>query len=266
MGREETIMAQGFALFAATSADIIRACAQEAEALGYTSFWVNHPGQTDGLAALAGAAKATRRVALGVGVIPLHTRGPESIVQGVGAQALPLDRLLLGIGSPNPDSLRRVRAGVTELRARLQTRIVVAALGPKMCRLAGEVADGVLFNWVTPEYARRSAGLVREGAAAAQRQPPRLFSYVRVAVGPAAQARLEQEAARYGAIPAYAANFARMGVKPMDTTIAVPTGETLARAIAAWHGAVDELVLRAITDKDTLEENLALVRAAAPAR
>ena len=259
-------MAQGFTLFAATPSDVISACAREAEALGYTSFWVNHPGQTDGLAALAGAARETRRVRLGVGVIPLHTRGPESIVHGVGATALPLDRLLLGVGSPNPDSLKRVRDGVAALRARLQTQIVVAALGPRMCRLAGEVADGVLFNWVTPEYARRSADLVREGAAAAKRQPPRLFSYVRVAVGPAAHARLEEEAARYGAIPAYAANFARMGVKPIDTTIAVPTGDALPRAIGAWRGAVDELVLRAITAKDTVEENLALVRAAAPAR
>ena len=259
-------MAQGFALFAATSPDVIRSCAREAETLGYTSFWVNHPGQTDGLAALAGAAKETRRVMLGVGVIPLHTRGPEAIVQGVGATALPLDRLLLGVGSPNPDSLKRVRDGVAALRARLQTRIVVAALGPKMCRLAGEVADGVLFNWVTPEYARRSAELVREGAAAAKRQPPRLYSYVRVAVGPAAHVRLEEEAARYGAIPAYAANFARMGVKPMDTTLAASTDDALATAIAAWRGAVDELVLRAITAKDTVEENLALVRAAAPAR
>src|SRR6266849_5384375 len=250
--REEKLMGRGFALFAGTTPEIIRASAREAEALGYSSFWVNHPGSIDGLASLAHAAGETKRIDLGIGVIPLHTRGPEAIVQGVHATKLPLDRLLLGVGSPNPNSLGRVRDGVAAIRSQLKTRLVVAALGPKMCRLAGEIADGVLFNWVTPEYARRSAELVREGAAAAKRQPPRLFAYVRVAMGPAAQARLEQEAARYGAIPAYAANFARMGVKPMDTTIAVPTGEALARAITAWHGAVDELVLRAITDKDTV--------------
>ena len=65
------------------------------------------------------------------------TRGPESIVEGVKAQALPLDRLLLGVGSPNPASLTRVRDGVAALRAGLKTRVVVAALGPKMCHLAG---------------------------------------------------------------------------------------------------------------------------------
>ena len=168
-------MGYGFALFAAAAPEIIRACAREAEALGYTSFWVNHPGKTDGLASLALAAAETRRIDLGIGVIPLHTRGPESIVEGVRTQKLPLERLLLGVGSPNPSSLQRVRDGVAALKRDLNTRVVVAALGPKMCHLAGEVADGVLFNWLTPEYARRSADLVREGAAAAARPVPKLY-------------------------------------------------------------------------------------------
>ena len=257
-------MRQGFALFAATAPEVIRASAREAEAVGYSSFWVNHPGATDGLAALAHAAQETRRIDLGVGVIPLHTRGPESIVQGVRAAALPLDRLLLGVGSPNPSALARVRAGVAELRAQLQTRVIVAALGPQMCRLAGEVADGVLFNWLTPEHARRSAELVRAGAASAGRRPPTLFAYVRLALGPAAHDRLRQEADRYAGIPGYAANFTRMGVKPVETAIAVHSPEAIAPAIAQWHGAVDELVLRAITGADTVEETVALVRAARP--
>ena len=255
-------MRQGFALFAATSAEIIRAVAREAESLGYDSFWVNHPGATDGLAALAHAAGETRRIALGIGVIPLHTRGPESIVQGVRAQALPLDRLLLGVGSPNPGALRRVREGVAALRSQVKTRLIVAALGPQMCRLAGEVADGVLLNWVTPEYARLSADLVRAGAEAAKRQPPTIYSYVRVALGTAAADKLVDEGARYAAIPAYGANFERMGVKPVDTAIAGQTPEALRQALSRWQGAVDEVVLRAITGKDTAEENLALVRAA----
>jgi len=257
-------MALGFALFAGTAAEVIRAAAGEAEALGYTSFWVNHPGSTDGLAALAEAAGQTQRVALGVGVIPLHTRGPESIVAGVRDTRLPLDRLLLGVGSPNPKSLDRVRTGVAALRAQLSTRIVVAALGPKMCRLAGEVADGVLLNWLTPEYARRSADIVREGAAAARRPAPTIYAYVRLALGTAATARVGEEADRYARIPAYAANFDRMGVKPVDTAIAVQQPAAIRTALEAWRGAVDEVVLRAVTATDTLDETLALVRAAKP--
>ena len=257
-------MAQGFAVFAATPSEVISACAREAEALGYTSFWVNHPGSFDGLGALAVAAGQTRRLELGIGVIPLHTRGPESIVQGVRTHKLPLDRLLLGVGSPNPQSLKRVRDGIGALRAQLQTRLVVAALGPKMCALAGEVADGVLLNWVTPEYARRSADIVREAASKAGGRVPKVFAYVRLAMGAPAAAKLQDEADRYAAIPAYGANFARIGVKPADTGIVADTPQAVAKALAGWRGAVDEVVIRAITAADTVDENLALVRAAKP--
>jgi alkanesulfonate monooxygenase SsuD/methylene tetrahydromethanopterin reductase-like flavin-dependent oxidoreductase (luciferase family) len=258
------VVGRGFALFAGVAPEVIRAAAREAEGLGYSSFWVNHPGVTDGLAALAHAARETQRIELGVGVIPLHTRGPDSIVEGVRANGLPLPRLLLGVGSPNPGALRRVRSGIAELKSRLSVRLVVAALGPQMCRLAGEVADGVLFNWLTPEYARRSAELVRAGAAAGGRQPPRLFAYVRVAVGGAACDRLLEEGTRYATIPAYADHFARMGVKPVETAIAVRSPDALTPALDAWQGAVDELVLRAITGTDSVEETVALLRAAKP--
>jgi alkanesulfonate monooxygenase SsuD/methylene tetrahydromethanopterin reductase-like flavin-dependent oxidoreductase (luciferase family) len=134
-----------------------------------------------------------------------------------------------------------------------------------MCRLAGEVADGVLFNWLTPEYARFSAERVREGAAAARRQPPKLYAYIRVALGPGADERLQQEANRYAGIPAYAANFARMGLKPVETAIAAATPDAVRRGLAQWDGIVDQAIIRSITAKDTVEENLALVRAAAPA-
>ena len=63
-------MALGFALFAGTSTEIILASAREAEQLGYSSFWVNHPGATDGLAVLAHAAAETKRIALGMPAQP----------------------------------------------------------------------------------------------------------------------------------------------------------------------------------------------------
>jgi alkanesulfonate monooxygenase SsuD/methylene tetrahydromethanopterin reductase-like flavin-dependent oxidoreductase (luciferase family) len=257
-------MGRGFALHAGVAREVLRAAAREAEAAGYASFWVNHPGPIDGLAALAAGAAETARLALGVGVVPLHTHGPERILTDLRATALPLERLLLGVGSPNPGSLSRVRAGVEALRARLPARLVVAALGPRMCRLAGEVADGVLFNWLTPAHALRSAEWVREGAAAAGRPVPRLYAYVRVALGAAGPARLAEEGHRYAAIPAYAAHFARMGVPPPATAVAAASAADVAAGLAPWTHAVDEVVVRAITAGDTVEETLALVRAARP--
>src|SRR6267143_214735 len=226
-------MSRGFAVAANVKAEVIAAAAREAEATGYTSFWVNHPGPFDGLASVAVAAKATQRIALGIGVIPLHTRGPASIVEGVRTHALPLDRLWLGVGSPNPRSLERV-------------------------------ADGVLFNWLTPEHAKASAALVREGAQAAKRPAPRMFGYVRLAMGPGAADRVAKEGGRYAAIPAYKANFDRMGVKPEATAIVADSPAEVTRALARWEGVIDEIILRALPADDGVDATLALVRAAKP--
>ena len=58
-----------------------------------------------------------------------------------------------------------------------------------------------------------------------------------------------------------AAHFERMGVKPVDTAIAATSPQAIASALAAWRGAVDEVVLRAIVAKDTVEDHLTLLRA-----
>jgi alkanesulfonate monooxygenase SsuD/methylene tetrahydromethanopterin reductase-like flavin-dependent oxidoreductase (luciferase family) len=133
-----------------------------------------------------------------------------------------------------------------------------------MCHLAGEVADGVLFNWLTPEHARASAEWVRAGARAAGRPAPRLFAYVRVALGAAGAARLEEEGRRYAAIPSYAAHFARMGVPPVATAVSAPAATAVPKALARWASTVDEVVVRAITVGDTVDETLAVLRATRP--
>jgi alkanesulfonate monooxygenase SsuD/methylene tetrahydromethanopterin reductase-like flavin-dependent oxidoreductase (luciferase family) len=258
-------VARGFALHAGAAPDVLRAAARTAESLGYGSFWVNYPGPVDGLAALAAAAAETTRIDLGVGVVPLHTCGPDRIVAAVRANRLPVDRLLLGVGSPNPGSLARVRDGIAALRAAVPARLYVAALGPRMCHLAGEVADGVLLNWLTPEHALRSAEWVRAGAAAAGRPVPRLAAYVRVAIGSEGATRLEVEGERYAEIPAYADHFARMGVAPSATGVAAGTAAAVPGALARWERVLDDVVVRAITASDTVDETVALVRAARPA-
>src|SRR2546426_4667629 len=50
-----------------------------------------------------------------------------------------------------------------------------------------------LFRSLTPEHAKASAALVREGARAAGRLAPRLFGYVRLAMGPGAADRVAKE-------------------------------------------------------------------------
>ena len=270
-----TTTRRGFGVASAIPADVIQANARAAEWLGYAAFWVNDTSSGDGLNALALAAAVTDRSQLGVGVIPLSRRSPASIIdqvrsltapkQGSDDLHLPLGRLRLGVGSGSgPGGLDRVRAGIRALKAALDMDIIIAALGPKMCRLAGEEADGVLFNWLTPKYARTLTGYVEAGAAAAGRKSPQRYAYVRVAFGPAAAERLSHEAAFYAGIPAYAAHFARMVVTSMDASIAADTADALQTALDAWDGVLDQVIVRAVTAHDTAEELLALARATAP--
>jgi alkanesulfonate monooxygenase SsuD/methylene tetrahydromethanopterin reductase-like flavin-dependent oxidoreductase (luciferase family) len=62
--------------------------------------------------------------------------------------------------------------------------VQLAALGPQMLRLAGELSDGALLNWATPDRIAESRQLVEEGAARGGRDPAEvpLTMYIRVCV------------------------------------------------------------------------------------
>ena len=90
--------------------------------------------------------------------------------------------------SPGPDSPAgapgwpaTAALGVTGLPP---APVYLAALGPQMLRLAGEVADGVLLNWASPERIALSRARVDEGAARAGRAPGAvpMTMYIRVCI------------------------------------------------------------------------------------
>jgi len=251
------------ALFAGTPSGVVAATAQLAEELGYTSFWLNHPGSTDGVAGLAAAAGTTETIDLGVGVVPLHIRSAGSVVDGIREHALPAGRLVLGIGTSGPGAFRLACEGVAEIRDAVGCRVAMGALSERTCRLAGEIADGVVLNWLTPGHAVRSAGWIEQGAAAAGRQRPRVYAYVRLAVGRGARERVETEGARYAG-GSYRAHFEGMGSSPLETAIAATSAADVAAALGRWEGVVDELVLRFLPASDLPEAHLELVRAGAP--
>src|SRR3712207_3276296 len=156
---------RGFGVAGALPHDIIRAIAAAAEAAGYHTFWVNDTPQGDGLASLRAATEVTAEIQLGVGVIPLDRQPAEVIAQRVDELGLPQQRLIVGIGSGNrKGGLARVREGAATLEERLEAPIVVGALGPNMCALAGRSSDGVLLNWLTAEYVAPSAAIVTMAA------------------------------------------------------------------------------------------------------
>lgn len=259
-------MGRGFGIAAAVDHKIVREVAREAEDRGYSSFWVNDTPGNDGLAALAVAAKVTSTISLGVGVVPLDRRPADSIADDVERLGLPQDRLYLGVGSgADPKGLTLVRGGTGRLHERLSAPVIVAALGPKMSALAGEVSEGVLFNWQIPTFAQASGRWVLNAAAEVNRPRPLLMTYVRTALLPHAEARLVEEASRYASFPKYAAHFERMGVAARHTAVSSDDATSLQTEIAVYEQVVDETVVRAITADDSASSIMELLRACAPA-
>jgi len=76
---------------------------------------------------------------------------------------------------------RSASLGVTDLPP---APVYLAALGPQMLRLAGEVADGALLNWATPARIAVSRARVDEGVTRAGREPGSvpMTMYIRVCI------------------------------------------------------------------------------------
>jgi alkanesulfonate monooxygenase SsuD/methylene tetrahydromethanopterin reductase-like flavin-dependent oxidoreductase (luciferase family) len=253
---------RGFGVAGSLSPDLIKVIAREVESASYATFWVNDVPGGDGLAALAAAASVTDHIGLAVGVIALDRRPPDTVISDLRQLDLPADRLIIGVGAgSSPGSLDRVQRGVEQIRQQTSSRVVVGALGPKMLALAGTFADGVLLNWLTPEWTHQSAAAVRAAGAAAGQPPPLIAAYVRTALGPAAKERLAEEATRYERFPSYAAHFNRMGVDAIDTAITGSSPGAIQTGLATYR-SIDEIVVRAIATDDSPAAYLTLVQAA----
>lgn len=240
--------------------DAVAALAPHVERHGFAALWVNDTPGGDAIAALAAAGAVTSHLRLAAGVVPVDRRPATDILAAVRGSGVPEARLTLGIGSGGErrHPLGLVREAIRVLRKGTAAAVVVGALGPRMRALAAESADGVLLNWVTPAAAAEQAAAVR----AVHTPAARVIAYVRTIADEAARPALEAESARYGAIPAYAANLARMGVRAIDTTLP-PPGADLAAGIVAYRRVVDEVVLRAITPTGSVDELVRFVETAA---
>lgn len=262
-------MTLGLGIPSSLGPDVAAAVAPEIERLGYATLWSNDVRAGPGMPILAAAQGVTTRIRLGVGVIPVDLRPADEIERTIRKLGLDLGRAMIGVGSGRSEHpVAAVRSAVAELRSRLGDGAVIgiAALGPLMCRLGGEVADVVQLNWMTPsriEWARRR---IAEGEKRAGRAPgsAKVAMYVRVAIGDGSQARLTAEAERYARLPNYRTAFEKMGVEPGSVGIAKPSADGVAAALEPYQAALDETIVRVLPATDDAEGVLTIARAGAP--
>ena len=217
-------------------ADIARA----AENARYRAIFLPEITGRDALVTLGALAGETRDLLLGTGVLPMRSRTP--LLTAMGAATVDErsgGRLILGLGPGSVGrgaldelaeligTLRSLFAGETierrgrpvglSLRPSGDIPVWISAMGPKAMRLAGTIADGALLNWCSPERVAFAKARIAQGAEAAGRDPAAvsLGVYVRSWVGQddeAAMTVLRSAAGEYASYPAYARQFAQLGL------------------------------------------------------
>jgi alkanesulfonate monooxygenase SsuD/methylene tetrahydromethanopterin reductase-like flavin-dependent oxidoreductase (luciferase family) len=258
-------MGRGFGVAAGLDPEVARPLAARCGELGYDSMWSNdHPG-AKGLATLAEFAAAAPAVELGVAVIALDRTPPEQIAADIEEFGIDRSKLWLGVGAGfTKKPLTTMREALPQLHELLPgVKLVLAAMGPKMCELAGSSYDGVFFNWMTPAFAAGAREKVEAGAAQAGRETPPVFGYVRTAVGPDAPDRLAKEESFYRDLhKGYRDHFDRLAEPEGTVGVAAPDSKDAQRQLSAYS-ALDTVVIRGLASAK-VDPMTALAEAAAP--
>ncbi len=258
-------MSRGFGVAAGLDPEVAAPLAARCAELGYASMWSNdHPGAL-GLETLKVFADAAPGLELGVAVMALDRHQPADIDGHIERLGLDRDRLWLGIGAGFSERpLTKMREALPELRERIGgVRLVLAAMGPKMCRLAGGEYDGAFFNWMTPGFAASAREYVEAGAGDAGSQAPPVFGYVRTAVGDDAAERLAKEESFYRDLhDGYRNHFDRLG-EPEGTVGVAAADRAEAQHALGDYEALDVTVVRGLASA-TAEAMTTVAEAAAP--
>ena len=257
---------RGLGITAGLDAGLARDLAIRCEQLGYHSLWSNDEPASPGLETLAHFAAAAPQLELGVGVLPLDRHQPVRIAAEIDRFGLEPAKLWVGVGSGQLRApIHIMQRAVAKLRELLpeQTRIVVAAMRPRMCHLGGAIADAVLLNWTLPAQAAQARGWVQQGAHQAGRATPVVASYVRVAVGPGSRQRLRDEERRYRNInAAHRQHFEAMDVPLGGVGVAASTRPGVLDGLAPYHSALDLPIARLLADQDATSLPAAAIAAA----
>jgi 5,10-methylenetetrahydromethanopterin reductase len=277
----------------------IAADARAMEARGFASYWLPNVFNFDAITALALAGAATHRIELATAVVPTPSRQPIAMAQqALTAQAACGGRFTLGIGlshqvvtegmwglsySKPARQMREYLEALQPLLAgeradvdgefyRVRTRVdvpdrrpvpvLVAAMGERMLRVAGRLADGTI-PWLAGPRTLEGHIVpgIREAARAAGRPAPRIVSALPVALsrdGAGARKVIHDFFALYSTVPSYRRMLEREGAASPAEVALVGDESALGRAIdrLAECGATDLVAVCVPVDPGAVERTL----------
>jgi F420-dependent oxidoreductase-like protein len=269
---------------------------------GLDSAWFANVFGVDALTMIAVAGRAVPGIELGSSVVPIYTRHPQAMAQqALTTQAAVGGRLTLGLGLSHQvvveqrwglsferpleymreylaillPLLRGETVSVAGERLKCEGQIVVhgatpppvllAALGPRMLRLAGEQTDGTLTWMAGPKtIAKHIAPHLNAAAEEAGRQKPRIVVGLPLCVTDdfdSAHTRAARIYDRYGQLPSYRAMLDREGAAgPADVAIVGTETEVTQQLAALEQAGATDFCASVFGSAEQKERGYALLR------
>ena len=274
--------------------DDLKKQVQEANTLGYSTFWTPQIFNLDALTALAVIAESVEGIRLGTSVIPTYPRHPMMLAQqaltvnqvsngrldlGIGLSHKPVVEGMWGISFDAPvghmsDYLQILMAllhdGTISYGGKHLTSrggidvpadappVLVAALGPQMLKLVGRVADGTV-TWMTgPETIRNHISpIINAAAEEAGRPVPQVIAAVPVCI--TSDCDIAEEYAKrdfgfYGDLPSYRAMLEREGLANSWDIALSGSFEEVAEGLQKYSDSGGTQVVAAVYGPDEARE------------
>jgi len=230
-----------------------------AEDAGFSGVFMTE-ANNDSLACSLALGLQTKRIKLGTAITNIYLRHPNLLANEAAAvQEFTGGRFILGLGTGHREGnsalgidmgvpLTRMRETVKTLRAmldggktgpRVSTKLplYLAGVSRPMVKLAGEIGDGVIFNFFPPARVKEALGELAEGAKTGGRDvkqiEPTLFATAFISDDlEAARRPARKLLSRYGALKFYGNMMAHAGFE-REIAVIRAAGRDADAAIAA---------------------------------
>ncbi len=241
-----------------------------AEDAGLAGVFMTEAGN-DSLAYSLAIGLQTKRLLLGTAITNVYLRHPVLLANEAAAvQEFTGGRFILGLGAGHRemnttlgidmgDPMEKIRQTVAGLRKALdggrtgpkvsqRLPVYIAGVSAPMVRLAGEIADGVIFNFFPPTRVKQALGEVAEGARKAGRDAKgieaALFATAFISDDlEAARRPARKLLSRYGALRFYGNMMAKAGFEKEIGNIRAAAGDGDKAVAAVTNELIDATLL-----------------------